>query len=229
MWAALLIPSNCSCTFSSNLYVTELKDHILFDLSETFNSLFFYKNSMCFLLWYCHILLWLCVFFFFLSWLADLFLYLLCSILIYSSMKFLSLSKLYLRHSSLITLYFLLGLSCQHTWFKYMHNPKHLYLELCHFILIQVCIFKCLPYTSTWICYRVLKLTKSNTGLPQRVKNLPAMQDIQIWSLGWEDPLEKDMATHFNILVWKIPWREKPGGLQSTGLKSVKYDWLTKT
>ena len=85
------------------------------------------------------------------------FFYLLCSILFYPSMKFLSLSKLYLRHSSLSTLYFLLGLSYQHTWFKYMHNPEYLYLELCHFILTQICIFKCLSYTSSWICYRFLK------------------------------------------------------------------------
>ena len=97
-------------------------------------------------------------FLFILSWLADLgFFYLLCSILFYPSMKFLSLAKLYLRHSSLSTLYFLLGLSYLHTWFKYTHNPEYLYLELCHFILTQICIFKCLPYTSSWMCYRFLK------------------------------------------------------------------------
>ena len=50
------------------------------------------------------------------------------------------------------------------------------------------------------------------------VKNLPAMQETpetQIWSLGWEDPLEKEMATHSCILAWEIPWTEEPGGLQS--------------
>ena len=47
------------------------------------------------------------------------------------------------------------------------------------------------------------------------VKNLPAMQEIQ--SLGWEDPLEKEMATHSSILAWRIPWTEEPGGLQSMG------------
>ena len=52
----------------------------------------------------------------------------------------------------------------------------------------------------------------------QMVKNLPAMQDTQIQSLGQEDPLEKEMATHFSILVWKIPRTEEPGGLQSMGL-----------
>ena len=57
--------------------------------------------------------------------------------------------------------------------------------------------------------------------MAQRVKNLPAMQEMQeMWvrSLGWEDPLKKGMATHFNILAGKIPWTEEPGRLQSMGL-----------
>ena len=45
------------------------------------------------------------------------------------------------------------------------------------------------------------------------VKNLPAMQDTQVQSLGWEDPLEEGTATHSNILAWRISWTEKPGGL----------------
>ena len=49
------------------------------------------------------------------------------------------------------------------------------------------------------------------------VKNLPAMQETQIQSLGWEDPLEKGMATHSSILAWSIPWTEEAGGLQSMG------------
>ena len=53
----------------------------------------------------------------------------------------------------------------------------------------------------------------------QMVKNLPAMQETQVWSLGWEDPLEKRMATHSGILAWRIPWVEEPGGLQSMGLQ----------
>ena len=48
-------------------------------------------------------------------------------------------------------------------------------------------------------------------------KNLPAVQETQVWSLGWEDPLEKGMATHSSILAWRIPGTEKPGGLQSMG------------
>ena len=51
------------------------------------------------------------------------------------------------------------------------------------------------------------------------VKTLPAMQETWVQSLDWEDPLEKGMATHSGILIWKIPWTEEPGGLQSMGSK----------
>ena len=53
--------------------------------------------------------------------------------------------------------------------------------------------------------------------IAQLVKNLPAMQETRVQSLGQEDPLEKEMATHFCILAWEIPWTEEPGRLQSTG------------
>ena len=49
------------------------------------------------------------------------------------------------------------------------------------------------------------------------VKNSPAKQETQVQSLGWEDPLEKGMATHSSILAWRIPWTEEPGGLESMG------------
>ena len=55
----------------------------------------------------------------------------------------------------------------------------------------------------------------------QMVKNPPAMQDTQIRFLGQEDPLEKEMVTHFSILVWRIPWTEEPGRLQSMGSQRV--------
>ena len=57
----------------------------------------------------------------------------------------------------------------------------------------------------------------------QMVKNLPAMQETQVRSLGQEDPLEKGTATHSSILAWKIPWTEEPGRLQSTGLLRVRH------
>ena len=54
------------------------------------------------------------------------------------------------------------------------------------------------------------------------------MQEMQVPSLGWEDPLEKEVATHSSILAWRIPWTEEPGGLQSMGLQWVGYDLATK-
>ena len=53
----------------------------------------------------------------------------------------------------------------------------------------------------------------------QVVKNSPALQETQVLSLGWENPLEKEVATHSSILAWRIPWTEKPGGLQSMDYK----------
>ena len=58
----------------------------------------------------------------------------------------------------------------------------------------------------------------------QMVKNLPAMRETQVRSLGQKDPLQKEMATHSSVLAWKIPWTEEPGGLQSMGLKRVGQD-----
>ena len=56
------------------------------------------------------------------------------------------------------------------------------------------------------------------------VKNLPAMQETRIRSLGGEDPLEKEMAAHSSILAWKIPWTEEPGRLQSMGSQRIRHD-----
>ena len=63
----------------------------------------------------------------------------------------------------------------------------------------------------------------------QMVKNLPAVRETWIRSLGHEDPLEKRMATHSSILAWKIPWTEEPGRLQFTGLQWVGHGWATNT
>ena len=56
------------------------------------------------------------------------------------------------------------------------------------------------------------------------VKNPPAMEETQVQSLGWEDPLEKGMAAVSSILAWRIPWREEPGGLQSMGSQRMEHD-----
>ena len=58
----------------------------------------------------------------------------------------------------------------------------------------------------------------------QMVNRLPTMQETQVQSLGWGDPLEKEMAPHSSILAWKIPWMEEPGRLQSMGSQRVGHD-----
>ena len=77
------------------------------------------------------------------------------------------------------------------------------------------------------------KYVARGTWLPWRfpsgsvAKNPPAVREIQetwVRSLGQEDPLEEDMATHSSILAWRIPWTEEPGGLQSTGSQRVRHD-----
>ena len=78
-------------------------------------------------------------------------------------------------------------------------------------------------------CQRMLKLPHNCThltwtSLAQTVKHLPTLWETQIQSLGWEDLLEKEMATHSSILAWKIPWMEEPGRLQSMGSQRVGHD-----
>ena len=58
----------------------------------------------------------------------------------------------------------------------------------------------------------------------QTVKDLPAMQETQVQSLGQADPLEKEMATHCSIFAWRVPWTGEPGGIQSMGSKRVRHD-----
>ena len=74
------------------------------------------------------------------------------------------------------------------------------------------------PFRHLWACL-----------VAQTVKNLPAMQETGVWSLGQEDPLEKEMVTHSSVLAWRILWTEKPGRLQSMGSQRVRHDWATNT
>ena len=60
--------------------------------------------------------------------------------------------------------------------------------------------------------------------MAQTAKHLPTMRETQVQSLGWEDPLEKEMAAHSSILAWKIPWTKEPGRLQSMGSQRVGHD-----
>ena len=64
--------------------------------------------------------------------------------------------------------------------------------------------------------------------MAQTVKRLPAMRETRLRYLGWEDPLEKEMATHSSILAWRIPWTEEPGGLQSMGSQRVGCNLAAK-
>ena len=77
------------------------------------------------------------------------------------------------------------------------------------------------------LIWMVIEWVYTNTPVAQRLKCLPAMWEIWVRSLGWEDPLEKEMATHSSILAWRIPWTEEPGRLQSTGSQRVGHDWAT--
>ena len=86
------------------------------------------------------------------------------------------------------------------------------------------------PLVSRTYSFLFLKPLWSLVGaslVAQIVKNLPAMQETQLWSLGQKDPLEKQMASPSNILAWRIPWTEKPGGLQSMGSQKSQT-WLSK-
>ena len=80
----------------------------------------------------------------------------------------------------------------------------------------------CINKTLTLAACRLLQVA-------QMVKNLPARQETRVQSLGWEDPLEEEMATHSSSLAWRIPWTEEPGVLQSMGSQRVGHDWLTNT
>ena len=65
--------------------------------------------------------------------------------------------------------------------------------------------------------------------MAQLLKKLPATQETQVQSLGWEDPLEKGIATHSSILVWRIPRTEEPSGLQSMGSQTIRHYGATNT
>ena len=89
--------------------------------------------------------------------------------------------------------------------------------------------FSGLQYHISRSLWKILLYSYMGASLvSQTVRNPPAMQETQVWSLGQEDPLEKGMANHASILVWRIPWVEEPGGLQSTGSQRVGHNWVTE-
>ena len=94
-----------------------------------------------------------------------------------------------------------------------MNRPR-----VCHTEWNKLGREKQIPYINTYIASLVA----------QMVKNLPAMWETRVWSLGGEDPLEKEMATHSSILAWRIPWTEEPSGLLSIRLQqSDMTEWLS--
>ena len=92
----------------------------------------------------------------------------------------------------------------------------------CHSLLQEIFLIK-LSSPKLWADSLPSSSTRASV-VAQMIKNLPAMQETWVQSLGQEDPLEKEMATHSSILAWKIPWTEEPGGLQSIGSQKVGHD-----
>ena len=89
--------------------------------------------------------------------------------------------------------------------------------------------FDCMDHNKLWKILNEMGIPDHLTRLQaslvaQTVKRLPTMWETRVRSLGWEDPLEKEMATHSSTLAWKIPWTEEPGRLQSMGSQRVGHD-----
>ena len=125
------------------------------------------------------------------------------------------------------------------------------WLDLSHWSLwIPLCLkveVFCFPCKQLWIrschwkirvlskCLSSFRITQDkhygvaspSWSVAQMVKRLSAMQETRVRSLGWEDPLEKEMAAHSSILAWKIPWTAEPGRLLSMGSQRVGHDWAT--
>ena len=92
--------------------------------------------------------------------------------------------------------------------------------------ILSVCESECMHAQPLQLCPTLCDPMISSL-VAQRLKCLPPMQETRVQPLGWEDPLEKEMVTHSSILAWRIPWREMPGRLQSTGSQRVGQDWAT--
>ena len=91
------------------------------------------------------------------------------------------------------------------------------------YLLLPICFYSLGKIPSN---FSEVVIWHSPSQVAQAVKNSPTMLETQVRSLGWEDPLGKEMATHCNILAWRIPWKEEPGGLQSMGSQTDTTEQL---
>jgi len=131
-----------------------------------------------------------------------------------------------------VVFFFLVGWGCGRL--EVNGNPNSSMIGSCvywvkwlYFLVMSSFYFKCflqkLKY-SWFMMFQVYSKVIQISLVVQTVKNLPAMQETQVWSLCQEDPLEKGTATHSSILAWRIPWTKELGGLQSMGPQRVRHD-----
>ena len=107
-------------------------------------------------------------------------------------------------------------------------NPSILSPNYCFFIVVRafkICFLRNIELSDAVLLAIIAMLMGFPGG--SDVKNLSAVQETQVWSLGQKDPLEKGVDTHSSILAWRIPWTEEPGGPQSMGLQRVEHNWAT--
>ena len=114
----------------------------------------------------------------------------------------------------------------------YPHSPSwwnHFNISCLILLCLSLRKKKSLPfsYTKIFICICLHVCLLSLSLVAQMVKHLLTRWETWVQSLGQDDPLEKEMATHSSTLAWKIPWTEEPGRLQSMGLQRVRHDWAT--
>ena len=120
--------------------------------------------------------------------------------------------------------YFTEHFVCTPPWVIYnviIFISKHLQLQYrVYSVLFQIFLVRIIFF---WQSYRLYRASM----VAERVKCLPTMQETQVWSLGQEDTLEKEMAPHSSTLAWKIPWMEEHGRLPSMGSQRVRHNWAT--
>ena len=96
-----------------------------------------------------------------------------------------------------------------------------LLLQLCLQPFLLYRLHKCL-FTGVYLCHWASLVAKM-------VMNLPVIWETRVWSLGWQDPLEKELTTHSSTLAWEIRWTGEPGRLESVGSQRVRHSWVTNT